>query len=315
LLEPIFTMSVSTPAHHLPGRLLLTGASGFIGRALTLRWKALGGEVIELAHQPRADALTWHPETGEIPAKALENIAAVVHLAGATIGQRWSSTSKKAIHDSRVNSTRLLAERLAALPPAQRPRIFICASAIGYYGYERKEVVDEMAAPGKGFLTDVCCAWEAAATPAVTAGVRTAFARFGVVLGKQGGALEQMLKVFNMGMAGVAGPGTQRVSWVGLDDAVEALLFLIQQEKMQGPTNIVSPHVCTNRELTEMIAKIINKSAKTPAPAFMLKLMFGEMAAETILADLAVRPRRLEEAGFVWQHATLEAALRHELTA
>ncbi len=307
-------MSSATSAHPHSGRLLLTGASGFVGRALAMRWKALGGEVVELAHKPRADALTWHPERGELPPQALENISAVVHLAGETVGQRWSSTAKKSIHDSRVLSTRLLAERLAALPVVQRPRVFICASAIGYYGFERKEVVDETAAPGSGFLADLCCAWEAATTPASAAGLRTAFARFGVVLGRSGGALEQLLKVFNMGMAGPAGPGTQRVSWISLDDAVEALLLLIERAEARGPVNVVSPHVCTNRELTEMMARIINKPAKTPAPAFALKLMFGEMATETMLADLAVKPKRLEEAGFSWRHATLEATLRHELS-
>jgi uncharacterized protein (TIGR01777 family) len=308
-------MSASSPAHLPSGRLLLTGASGLIGRALALRWRALGGEVIELAHEPRANALTWHPERGEIPAKALEDVAVVVHLAGATVGQRWSSTSKKAIHDSRVFSTRLLAERIAALPPAQRPRVFICASAIGYYGFQRAEPVDEAAAPGKGFLADVCCAWEAAATPAVAAGVRAVFARFGVVLARHGGAIEQLLKVFNMGMAGPAGPGTQRVSWIGLADAVEALLFLAARAEMRGPANLVSPHVCTNRELVELMSRLIQKPAKAAVPAFALKLMFGEMAVETILADLAVRPRRLEEAGFAWRHAALEAALRYELNA
>jgi hypothetical protein len=308
-------MSASLPTLPPPGRLLLTGASGLIGRALAVHWRALGGEVLELAHQPRPDTLTWNPERGEIPAKALEDIAVVVHLAGATVGQRWTSTSKKAIHDSRVLSTRLLAERIAALPPAQRPRAFICASAIGYYGFQRVEPVDETSAPGRGFLADVCCAWEAAATPAVAAGVRTVFARFGVVLARHGGALEQLLKVFNMGMAGPAGPGTQRVSWIGLTDAIAALLFLAGRAEPRGPVNVVSPHVCTNRELMEMVGRIINKSAKAPVPAFALKLMFGEMAVETMLADLAVRPRRLEEAGFAWTHAGLEAALRHELNA
>ncbi len=308
-------MSSPTSAHPHSGRLLLTGASGFLGKALAARWRALGGEVVELAHKPRADALTWHPEAGELPPPALENISAVVHLAGETVGQRWTSATKKAIHDSRVLSTRLLAERLAALPAEQRPRVFVCASAIGYYGYERKEVVDETAGPGEGFLADVCCAWEAAATPAATASLRTANARFGVVLGREGGALEQLLKVFNMGMAGPAGPGTQRVSWVSITDAVEALLLIIERAELRGPVNVVSPHVCTNRELTETMGRVLNKSAKTGAPAFALKLMFGEMATETMLADLAVRPRRLEEAGFAWKHATLEDALRHELRA
>jgi len=293
--------------------MLLTGGSGLIGRALATRWRALGGEVVELAHKPRPDALTWHPESGQFPAKALEGVEVVVHLAGETIGQRWSSSSKKRIHDSRVQSTRLLAEHIAALPVAQRPRIFISASAIGYYGFKRTEVVDETAAPGTGFLMDVCCAWEAAATPATTAGVRTAFPRFGIVLARQGGVIEQLLKVFNAGMAGPAGPGTQRVSWISLVDAVEALIFVIQHETLHGPVNFVSPQVCTNREVVDLMAKLLNKSAKTPAPAFALKLMFGEMATETILSDLAVKPRRLQEAGFVWRQETLEAALRHEL--
>ncbi len=301
--------------HPPPGRLLLTGASGLVGRALAIRWRALGGEVVELAHQPRPNALTWHPQHGELPPPALENIHAVVHLAGATVGQRWTSSAKKAIHDSRVLSTRLLAERLAALPVAQRPRVFVCASAIGYYGYERQEPVDETAAPGEGFLADVCCAWEAAAKPAEAAGLRTVHARFGVVLARQGGALEQLLKVFNLGMAGPAGSGTQRVSWVSLPDAVEALLLLVHRAELSGPVNVVSPHVCTNRELTEVVGRILNKTLKSAAPAFALKLMFGEMATETMLADLAVRPRRLQEAGFAWRHAALEDALRHELLA
>ncbi|HVU37214.1 MAG TPA: TIGR01777 family oxidoreductase [Opitutales bacterium] len=301
--------------HPPPGRLLLTGASGLVGRALAIRWRALGGEVVELAHQPRPNALTWHPQHGELPPPALENIHAVIHLAGATVGQRWTSSAKKAIHDSRVLSTRLLAERLAALPVAQRPRVFVCASAIGYYGYERQEPVDETAAPGEGFLADVCCAWEAAAKPAEAAGLRTVHARFGVVLARQGGALEQLLKVFNLGMAGPAGSGAQRVSWVSLPDAVEALLLLVHRAELSGPVNVVSPHVCTNRELTEAVGRILNKTLKSAAPAFALKLMFGEMAAETMLADLAVRPRRLQEAGFAWRHAALEDALRHELLA
>lgn len=302
-------------AHPLPGRLLLTGASGLVGRALATRWRALGGEVVELAHKPRPNAITWHPANGELPALALENISAVVHLAGETVGQRWTAASKKTIHDSRVLSTRLLAERIAALPETARPKVFVCASAIGYYGYERKEAVDETAAPGQGFLADLCCAWEAATTPAVATGVRTISARLGVVLAREGGALEQVLKVFNMGMAGPVGSGKQRVSWISYPDAAEALLLLIQNEQLHGPVNLVSPHVCTNRELTEAIGRIINKTVKPAVPAFMLKMMFGEMAEETMLADLAVIPRKLQEAGFAWRHATLEAALRHELSA
>jgi uncharacterized protein (TIGR01777 family) len=308
-------MSTASHAHLPPGRLLLTGASGLLGRALAIRWRALGGEVVELAHQPRPNALTWHPATGEMPSAALENISAVVHLAGETVGQRWTSAAKKSIHDSRVLSTRLLAERLAALPEAFRPRVFVCASAIGYYGCQRKETVDETAAPGQGFLADLCCAWEAAATPAVSAGVRTVSARLGVVLAREGGALEQLIKVFNMGMAGPAGSGTQRLSWVSLSDAVESLLLLVNHASLHGPVNIVSPHTCTNRELTEAVGRALNKTVKPAVPAFMLKMMFGEMAEETMLADLAVRPHKLQEAGFAWRQAALEAALRHELMA
>jgi uncharacterized protein len=220
---------------------------------------------------------------------------------------------KKRIHDSRVFSTRLLAERIAAWPAAERPRVFVSASAVGYYGSQRAEVVDETAAPGKGFLADVACAWEAATTPASAAGVRTVLARTGVVLAREGGALEKLLTVFKAGMAGPAGPGTQRVSWIGLTDAVEQLIFLTERADLHGPVNLVAPQPATNKALTEMVGHIINKPAKTHAPAFMLKLMFGDMAVETMLADLAVRPRRLQEAGYAWQHAELEAALRYEL--
>jgi len=295
------------------GRMLLTGASGLVGKAIAIRWRAAGGEIIELAHQPRPNALTWHPEKGEMPAKALEGVDVVVHLAGATIGQRWTSSSKKLIHDSRVLSTRLLSEHIAALPQAARPKTFICASAIGYYGFKRTEVVDETAAPGTGFLTDVCCAWEAATTPAVNAGVRTVNARLGVVLAREGGALEQLLKIFHAGMGGPAGPGTQRMSWMALNDVAEALLFAIHHPDLHGPVNVVSPHVCTNRELTEIVGRLLKKSLKPAAPAFAIKLMLGEMATETILSDLAVKPRRLQEAGFAWKLAALEDALRHEL--
>jgi len=295
--------------------MLLTGASGLVGRAVALRWRALGGDVVELAHQPRPDALTWNPEKGEFPAEALAGVNVVVHLAGENIGQRWSASSKKKIHDSRVLGTRLLAERIAALPADQRPRVFISASAIGFYGYSRKEVVDESAAPGTGFLMDVTCAWEAATRPAVAAGVRTVYARFGVVLARQGGAVEQLLKVFHAGMAGPVGSGTQRMSWIGLTDVVEALLFAIEHEPLHGPVNFVAPQACTNREITELIGRLIKKSVKPAVPAFALKLMFGEMATETMLSDLAVNPTKLRNAGFVWRHPDLESALRFELDA
>jgi hypothetical protein len=284
-----------------------------VGCALAQRLRADGREVIELAHRPRPGALSWQPEQGQLPAEAMEGVEAIVHLAGENIGQRWSTEIKRRIRDSRLLSTRLLAGHLAALPTAQRPKVFICASAIGFYGVQRPEPVDESAAPGKGFLAEVTREWEAATGAAAAAGVRTVSARLGVVLGSDGGALKELGSIFRKGLGGPAGPGTQRMSWIALSDLVEIFLFLLNRDDMAGPVNAVAPTVCTNRELAETLGRILEKSSKTHAPAFALKLLLGEMAGETILSDLAVIPRRLQEAGFVWRFAGLEAALRHEL--
>jgi uncharacterized protein (TIGR01777 family) len=301
----------SKAAHH--GRILLTGASGFIGQALARRLRAEGREVVELAHKPREGALLWHPERREMPAEALHDIEAVIHLAGVNVGQRWSGDVKKSIKSSRVLSTSLLAEKIEALALADRPKVFICASAIGYYGIHRKETLDETSAAGRGFLAEVTAAWEAATAPIAAAGVRVVLARLGVVLAGDGGALERLLTVFKAGMAGPVGSGTQRVSWIGRTDVEAIFLYLLQQEVMRGPVNIVAPQPCTNREFIETMGRVLDKPAKMGAPAFALKLMFGEMAEETLLSDLAVQPRRLQEAGYVWRHADLEGALRHEL--
>ena len=295
------------------GRVLLTGASGLVGRALAQRLRADGREVIELAHRPRPGALTWQPEQGQFPAEALEGVEAVVHLAGENIGQRWSTEIKRRIRDSRLLPTQLLAGRMAALPVAQRPKVFVCASAIGFYGVQRPDLVDETATSGKGFLAEVTREWEAATGAASAAGVRTVCARMGVVLGSEGGALKELVSIFRKGLGGHAGPGTQRISWIALSDLVEIFLFLLERHDLAGPVNAVAPVACPNRELAETLGRILEKSSKTHAPAFALKLLLGEMAGETILSDLAVIPRRLQEAGFVWHFAGLEAALRHEL--
>ncbi len=293
-------------------RVLLTGGSGLVGRALAAELRAEGWEVLELSHRARPDALTWTPEKGEMPDEALVDVNAVVHLAGEPVAQRWTDTARKRIRDSRVVSTRLLAECMAARPAAKRPQVFLCASAIGFYGNDRAEVVDESSSAGSGFLAEVVSEWEAAAAPAGEAGIRVVFARLGVVLAKSGGALAKMLPPFRLGLGGPLGSGAQRMSWIALPDVVGILSWLLIQPSAAGAYNVVAPAPCTNRELTATLARVLQRPAALPVPAFALKLMLGEMA-EVVLGDLAVQPTRLAAANFTWRFPTLEAALRQEL--
>jgi uncharacterized protein (TIGR01777 family) len=256
--------------------------------------------------------MLWNPEKGEIPERIFESVAAVVHLAGEPVAQRWTASVKKRIHDSRVLSTKLLAERMAALPAAQHPKVFLCASAIGFYGNDRPEVVDETSATGVGFLADVVRDWEAATAPARDAGIRVVCARLGVVLAKSGGALAKMLPPFRLGMGGPIGAGTQQVSWIALPDVVEIMCWLLEQKNAAGPYNLVAPVPCTNRELATTLGRVLRRPAAVPMPALALRLLLGEMA-EAVLGNLAVRPKKLQEAGYIWRFPAMEAALRHAL--
>jgi NAD dependent epimerase/dehydratase family enzyme len=265
----------------------------------------------------------------------------VVHLSGAPVaGRRWTAKYKEEIRASRVESTRVLAEALARRE--HRPEALITASAVGYYGDRGDEILDEDSPAGTGFFPEVCSAWEAAARPAEEAGIRVVHLRFGVVLGAKGGALEQMLPLFRLGLGGRLGSGRQWMSWVSEADVAGAALFALNGDglsnglsndrldgtgldgagldggarpalssstRLSGPVNVVGPQAVTNAEFTRELGRAVHRPAIMPAPAFALRLAFGEMADEALLASQRVRPKQLLEAGFAFRHATLTEAL------
>jgi uncharacterized protein (TIGR01777 family) len=297
-----------------PSNILVTGATGLIGARLTKTLEATGHTVLKaVRRQARNDhEVRWIPERGEIDATRLEGIRGVVHLAGANIaGQRWSEHYKQEIRESRVKGTRLIAEALAQL--THKPRVFVCASAIGYYGDRGDEVLTEESAAGTGFLPEVCVAWEKACQPAHDVGIRTVNPRIGVVLSKEGGALKSMLLPFKFGLGGVVGNGRQYLSWIALDDIVKALQMVLTNESLAGPVNLVSPHAVTNREYTKTLGKVLAKPTIFPLPAFAARIALGEMADELLLSSTRVVPTKLQQAGFKYAYPELEAALRHEL--
>jgi uncharacterized protein (TIGR01777 family) len=295
-------------------KILITGASGMIGSHLTRVLESSGYTVLSaVRREPRNDReVRWVPERGEIDRAKLQGIDGVVHLAGANIaGQRWSTAYKQEIRESRVKGTRLISETIASLDP--KPRVFACASAIGYYGDRGDAKLDESAAPGEGFLPEVCLAWENSCEAARTAGIRTVNMRIGVVLSTEGGALKSMLLPFKLGAGGKVGSGKQYFSWMALDDIVSAMKFVLEHDSLSGPVNLVSPHAVTNYEFTKTLGKVLSRPTIFPMPAFAARLALGEMADELLLASTRVVPTKLEKAGFRFAYPQLETALRHVL--
>jgi uncharacterized protein len=239
----------------------------------------------------------------------LENADAVVHLAGAPIAVRWTARRKREILESRVSGTRRIVDAIAKLQRA--PRVFVSASAIGYYGDRGGEELTEESSPGTDFLADVVREWERAAQGA---SVRSVQLRFGIVLSPRGGALAKMLPAFRIGIGGRLGSGGQWMSWIAIHDLVRAIRFAITSDSLHGPLNAVAPHPVTNAEFTETLGRVVRRPAMIPVPAFALRALFGEMAGLTLLASQRVSPRRLERAGFQFEYPTLEGALRHELS-
>lgn len=300
--------------HPPPAPILVTGASGLVGTALVARWRARGRPVRTLVRRrPAAPGeFFWDPVRGELDPAALAGVGAVVHLAGENIAAgRWTARRKAAIRASRVEPTRLLAAACAARP--ERPAVFIGASATGIYGDRGDERLDESAAPGAGFLADVCAAWEAALAPAAAAGIRTVALRTGVVLTPSGGALAKMLPLFRLGLGGRLGSGRQWFSWIALGDLLGAIEHVLDAPDVAGPVNSVAPGAVTNAEFTAALAAALRRPAFLPAPAFALKLALGEMAEAALLAGARVEPRRLLASGFVFRWPQLAPALRHLL--
>lgn len=299
-----------------PQTLVVAGASGLIGSALVPMLADAGHTVKRLVRREpeAADEIRWSPNEGQLDIAALMDVDAAINLAGESIEGRWTTAKKQRIRDSRINSTRLLAETLARLDP--RPRVLVNASAIGYYGDRGDELLDETSPPGEGFLVEACQAWEAAAQPAVDAGIRTVFARLGLVLSPAGGGLAGMLPIFRTGLAGPLGSGKQWWSWVAIDDVVAAIahaLFTPPPNAPAGPVNIVAPNPVTNHTFTKTLGKVLHRPTLIPAPRFALHLAFGEMADATMFASARVQPKVLHETGYTFAQPELEPALRHLL--
>ena len=297
----------------VPLRVLITGSSGLIGAALGTSLERGGHQVARLVRRPPESAVetAWDPAAGRIDAHALAGFDAVIHLAGENIGAgRWTAARRQRIRDSRVASTALLCGALASL--RRPPKVLVSASAIGYYG-DSDGAADESAPAGTGFLSEVTAAWEQAAEPARAAGIRVAHARLGPVLSREAGMLKRLLPVFRLGAGGVVGGGRQPISWIGLDDAVRALGFLMSNEQAHGAFNVVAPEPATNREFTRTLAAVLRRPAFAPVPGIAIRLLFGEMGDQLILKGKAVVPARLTEFGFRWLEPTLDGALRREL--
>ena len=310
--------------------LLVTGSSGLIGSALLERLSTGGHRVTRLVRQslrtasgaspggrsqadPTADEVHWDPSQGVIDLDGLESAGpfdGVVHLAGAGIGdKRWSPSRKKVVLDSRIDSTALLVTSLLQLAP--RPPVLISASAVGYYGDGGDRELTEEAPQGSGFLAELCGSWEQAAAPAADAGIRTVNLRSGIVLSPSGGALAKMLPLFKLGLGGRLGSGTQYQSWIALEDEVGVILRALVDGSVAGPLNVTAPRPVTNAELSLAIARAVHRPCRLSAPKTALRLALGsEMANEMLLAGQRAIPARLTDMGYAFGHPDLDETLR-----
>jgi len=257
---------------------------------------------------PAAGGVVWDPEADRIDTPRLDGIDAVVHLAGENIAaRRWTAERKNRIRRSRIKGTAILARALASIP--RPPRVLVCASAVGYYGDRGDEVLYEVSGPGTGFLADLCREWEAAASPARAAGIRVVHLRTGTVLSLDGGMLPRVLPLFRLGLGGVIGSGRQYMSWITLADAVAAIRHLLTHGESAGPVNLVAPNPVTNREFTRALGRAVRRLTAFPVPAALLRLAFGGLADEGLLASARVMPGRLIESGYTFRFPDLETAL------
>ena len=293
-------------------KVIISGASGLIGRSLDKRLGSEGHQVVRLVRRaPQGpNEIEWDPRGGTIDTAGLEGADAVFHLAGAGIGdRRWTESYKQEILDSRVIGTSLLASALAGLE--RKPLVLASASAIGWYGDRGDEILDETEPQGDGFLADVTAAWEAAATPAASAGIRVVHPRTGIVLSKDGGALQRLLLPFKLGAGGRTGPGSQWWSWITLDDEVGALEHLAFSSEMDGPVNLTAPNPVTNTDFVNALGAALRRPTILPTPSFALKAMLGSELAEALLfQSQRVVPARLTEDGFAFSSPSLEGALQ-----
>jgi len=292
-------------------RIAITGATGLIGRTLATSLTGDGHRVVRVVRDPSGagpEDVVWDPEAGTIDAARLEGVDAVVHLAGEPIGaSRWTDGTRRRIHDSRARGTELLARTLAGLE--QRPDVLVSSSAAGIYGDRGDEELTEDSSHGDDFLARVCIAWESAADPAREAGSRVVHPRTGVVIAKGGPLIDKVELPFRLGVGGKVGRGRQYVPWISLVDEVEALRFLIDRP-LEGAVNLTGPNPATNLEMTRALGTVLRRPTVFPIPALAIRLLYGEMGETLATVSQRVLPRRLLDAGFVFRHTTILAALR-----
>jgi len=293
-------------------RILVSGVSGPIGAALLPSFKTRGLEVVRLVRGQASgeEQLGWNP-LKPISPETVSGFDAVVHLAGESIVGRWTAEKKKEIRDSRILGTTNLAQALAQAKV--KPQVFVCSSAIGYYGNRGDEVLREGSSAGTDFLADVCRDWEAATHPAVAAGIRTVTIRTGVVLSPKGGALGKMLTPFKLGVGGRIGDGRQWMSWIDVEDMVGGIHHIVKTDLLQGPVNMVAPKPVTNVEFTKTLADVLSRPAVFPVPAFAIKLLFGEMGETVLLGSQRVEPSQLVASGYPFRFRDLRASLENVL--
>ncbi|KOU39954.1 TIGR01777 family oxidoreductase [Streptomyces sp. WM6378] len=290
-------------------KIAVTGSTGLIGAELVRSLRADGHEVLRLVRREAEapDEVEWDPARQYVDAAGLAGCEAVVHLAGAGVADhRWTAAYKKKIRDSRVLGTAAVAEALASLDTP--PKVLVSGSAIGYYGDTGGRPVDESAPPGDGFLASVCVEWEEAAAPAEEAGIRTVFARTGLVVARDGGAWAKLFPLFRAGLGGRLGSGRQYWSFIALHDEVAALRFLVDTEELSGPVNLTAPSPVTNREVTAAMSRALHRPAVLPVPAAAMRLAVGEAAGDA-LSSQRVLPTRLLSAGFEFAFPSVEGAI------
>lgn len=303
-----------TSSSHPPGpTVAITGATGLIGTALQEHLDSQGWSVRILSRSAKGPhVIRWDPAAGELDAERLEGVDAVVHLAGENVAGRWTKTRKQRIRDSRVKGTTLLAQTLATLE--RPPEVLVSVSAINYYGDRGQEIVTEDAAPGEGFLPDVCLAWETSASPAAAAGIRVVHPRIGVVLSPEGGALAAMKLPFQLGLGGKIGRGDQLMSWVHIEDLLRMFDLALGDNELHGAFNAVAPEPVSNQVFTETLGGVLSRPTVIPLPGSLARLVLGEAADEMLLSSVGAEPEVLESRGFVWNHPQLREALEHTLS-
>lgn len=295
-------------------RVAITGASGLLGRALTPHLLARGYDVVPVSRRAMPNGIRWDPASGQLEATAFEGLYGVIHLAGENIAEgRWSAARKRALRESRIGPTRLLAETLAGL--ASPPSVLISASAVGIYGDQGDQLLTEESPAAADFLGKLGSEWESAADAARAAGIRVVHPRLGIVLSQEGGALAKMLPSARLGLGGPLGDGRQWMSWIAIDDVLEIFTRMLTDDALIGAINVVAPEPVLNAEFAATLGRVLGRPAVLPVPAIALRLLFGEMADAALLASTRVLPTRLSVSGYTYSHPTLAPALHHLLAA